>query len=68
MSWQLDRLREALAESDPWHGLVSEFPPVLDVVSLTSSEVLRLYRAYVQEWEAIGPDLVLSRQGKPAAL
>ena len=68
MNWQLERLRDALAYPDPWHGLVSEFPAVLDVVSLAPAAVTRLYRAYVQEWEAMGPDLTLPAQSKPAAL
>lgn len=68
MRWQLDRLRAALAAPDPWHGLVMEFPAILDVVLLAPSEVTRLYRAYVEEWDGVGPDLTLPRQGGAAAL
>ena len=68
MNWQLDRLRDALADPDPWRGLVSEFPAVLDVVLLTPAEVIRLYRAYAQEWEAMGPDFMYPALSRPAAL
>jgi len=67
VAWQLDRLAAALAEPDPWHGLVAEFPSVLDVGPLTPAEVISLYRAYVQEWEAVGPVLGLRRHDRSAA-
>jgi hypothetical protein len=68
MTWQLDRLARALADRVPWHGLVSEFPPVLDTNPLAPGEVVRLYRAYVREWEAVGPEFGLRRHDGAAAL
>jgi 7-cyano-7-deazaguanine synthase in queuosine biosynthesis len=53
MAWQVERLRDALGKRDPWQGLVSEFPPILDAGPLTPVEVIRLYRAYVREWDAV---------------
>jgi 7-cyano-7-deazaguanine synthase in queuosine biosynthesis len=53
MAWQVERLRDSLGKPDPWQGLVSEFPPILDAGPLTPSEVIRLYRAYVREWDAV---------------
>jgi hypothetical protein len=67
MTWQLDRLASALADRVPWHGLVSEFPPVLDTSPLAPAEVVRLYRAYVREWEAVGPEFGLRRHDGAAA-
>jgi len=67
MTWQLDRLASALADRVPWHGLVSKFPPVLDTSPLAPAEVVRLYRAYVWEWEAVGPEFGLRRHDGAAA-
>jgi hypothetical protein len=52
---------------DPWHGLVSEFPPILDVSPLAPAEVIRLYRAYVQEWDAVEHIFGLRRHDRSAA-
>ncbi len=68
MAWQVDRLASALTDRVPWHGLVSEFPPVLDASPLAPAEVVRLYRAYVREWEAVGPKFGLRRHDGAAAL
>lgn len=51
MRWQESRLRECLVQPDPWNALVSEFPELLDTAPLTPTEVVGLYRSYVQEWE-----------------
>jgi hypothetical protein len=32
--------------------MVSEFPELIDVTGLTQQEVVRLYRAYVEEWSS----------------
>jgi hypothetical protein len=53
MTWQLERLRDCLNTTDPWQGIVSEFPPIMDVERLAPAQVTRLYGAYVQEWEAV---------------
>jgi hypothetical protein len=67
MTWQLDRLASALADQVPWHGLVSEFPPVLDTSPLAPAEVVRLYRAYMREWESAGPEFGLRQHDGAAA-
>jgi 7-cyano-7-deazaguanine synthase in queuosine biosynthesis len=67
MAWQVERLREALGRRDPWHGLVSEFPPILDAGLLNPAEVIRLYRAYVQEWDAVEHIFGLKRRDRSAA-
>ena len=67
MTWQLDRLTSALADRIPWHGLVSEFPPVLDTSPLAPAEVIRLYRAYMREWEAAGPEFGMQGHDGAAA-
>jgi 7-cyano-7-deazaguanine synthase in queuosine biosynthesis len=67
MIWQVERLRDALTERDPWQGLVSEFPPILDVGHLAPAEWIRLYRTYVQEWEAVEPQLGLWPNDRSAA-
>lgn len=67
MAWQVDRLAGALADRVPWHGLVSEFPPVLDTSPLAPADVVRLYRAYVREWEAAGPEFGVRRHDRAAA-
>jgi 7-cyano-7-deazaguanine synthase in queuosine biosynthesis len=67
MAWQVDRIKEALAKPSPWHGLVSAFPELLDVSTLTHSEVVRLYRTYVDEWDTVGPGLWPQRHDRSAA-
>jgi 7-cyano-7-deazaguanine synthase in queuosine biosynthesis len=67
MVWQLERLRVSLGQPDPWQGLVSEFPSILDAERLGPSEMTRLYRAYLQEWEAVGPIFGLQRHDRSAA-
>lgn len=68
MEWQLDRLRDALNSPDPWRSLVLEFPQVLDVPPVAPSEVVRLYRAYLREWDAVGRDIGLQDYEGSAAL
>jgi hypothetical protein len=53
MTWQLERLRDCLNTADQWQGIVSEFPPIMDVERLAPAQVTRLYGAYVREWEAV---------------
>jgi len=53
MTWQLDRLRDCLNLADPWRGIVSEFPPIIDVERIAPAHLVRLYGAYVREWEAV---------------
>jgi 7-cyano-7-deazaguanine synthase in queuosine biosynthesis len=50
MIWQVTRMRACLDSPEPWRRLVSEFPALIDVTSLTHEEVVRLYRTYVEEW------------------
>lgn len=50
MIWQVTRMRACLDNPEPWRRMVSEFPELIDVTSLTQQEVVRLYRAYVEEW------------------
>ncbi len=64
MLWQVTRLRACLDPSDPWQGLVSEFPEILDTTPLTPTEVINLYRSYVQEWEGFQE---ASKTGRTAA-
>lgn len=52
MIWQVTRMRACLDSPEPWQRMVSEFPDLIDVTSLTQQEVVRLYRAYVQEWSS----------------
>ncbi len=52
MIWQVTRMRACLDNPEPWQRMVSEFPDLIDVTSLTQQEVVRLYRAYVQEWSS----------------
>jgi 7-cyano-7-deazaguanine synthase in queuosine biosynthesis len=52
MIWQVTRMRACLESPEPWQRMVSEFPDLIDVTSLTQQEVVRLYRAYVQEWSS----------------
>jgi 7-cyano-7-deazaguanine synthase in queuosine biosynthesis len=71
MLWQVARLRTCLAQPHPWLGLVSEFPEILDTAPLTPTEVISLYRSYVQEWESLegasGIGGQLWQQGRTAA-
>jgi len=67
MVWQLERLRDSLGKQDPWHGLVSEFASILDVGPLASTEVIRLYGAYAQEWDAVERIFGLRRRDRSAA-
>jgi 7-cyano-7-deazaguanine synthase in queuosine biosynthesis len=50
MIWQVTRLRACLDDPEPWRRMVSEFPELTSVTDLTQQEVVRLYRAYVEEW------------------
>ena len=50
MIWQVTRMRACLDNPEPWRRMVSEFPELIDVTSLTQQEVVRLYRVYVEEW------------------
>lgn len=52
MHWQVARLRASLDDQEPWRRLISEFPELIDVTQLTNEEVVRLYRAYVDEWHS----------------
>lgn len=53
MLWQVDRLRSCLGQQDPWMGLVSEFPEILDAGSVERTDVINLYRSYVREWDSV---------------
>lgn len=53
MTWQLERLRDCLNTQDPWQGIVSEFPPIIDVERIAPAQLIRLYGAYVREWEEV---------------
>ncbi len=53
MLWQVTRLRTCLTRPDPWQALVSEFPEILDTAPLTPTEVINLYRSYVQECDGL---------------
>lgn len=50
MLWQVIRLRACLDNPKPWQCMQSEFPELTHVTDLTKEEVVRLYRAYVDEW------------------
>lgn len=50
MIWQVTRLRACLDDPEPWRRMVSEFPELTSATGLTQQEVVRLYRAYVEEW------------------
>lgn len=51
MLWQVTRLRACLDSPEPWQQMQLEFPELIDVTQLTKEEVVRLYRAYVKEWD-----------------
>lgn len=61
MQWQVARLRACLDHADPWHGLLLEYPELLDTAPLTPTEVITLYRSYVQEWEGLPGALGIGR-------
>jgi 7-cyano-7-deazaguanine synthase in queuosine biosynthesis len=67
MAWQVSRLRDCLGQPDPWSALVSEYPELVDTAPLTPTEVVRLYRSYVQEWEDL-PEAFRPQIGRTAAL
>jgi 7-cyano-7-deazaguanine synthase in queuosine biosynthesis len=67
MRWQESRLRHCLEQPDPWTALISEFPELLDTAPLTPTEVVGLYRSYVQEWEDL-PEAFTPQIGRTAAL
>ncbi len=52
MIWQVTRMRACLDSPEPWRRMVSEFPELIRVPTLTQREVVRLYRAYVKEWDS----------------
>lgn len=66
MAWQVSRLRDCLAQPDPWNALVREYPELLDTAPLTPTEVVSLYRSYVQEWEDL-PEALRPQIGRTAA-
>jgi hypothetical protein len=52
MLWQVMRLRKCLAASQPWLGLVEEFPEIEYARQyMTVEEIVRLYGHYVDEWD-----------------
>lgn len=59
MLWQAGRLREALETSEPWLGLVDEFPELLALpdayTAATREQLVGLYRRYCQEWQVVAP-------------
>jgi hypothetical protein len=61
MLWQVSRLRVCLDSEDPWRALVLEYPELLDTSPLTPTEVIDLYRSYVQEWEDLPEALQIDR-------
>lgn len=62
MLCQVERLRACLDHPDPWHGLVREYPEVLDTAPLTpTEEVINLYRSYVQEWQGLPESFEIGR-------
>jgi len=61
MLWQVTRLRTCLTRPDPWQALVSEFPEILDTAPLAPTEVINLYRSYVQEWDGLQGTLGIGR-------
>ena len=67
MACQADRIKAVLDEPEPWRRMVAEFPTLLDASPLTPREVTRLYRAYVDEWAAVGPEFWLQPDDRSAA-
>lgn len=72
MIWQVTRMRACLDSPEPWRRMVSEFPELLDVTGLTQQEVVRLYRAYVEEWasneDAVRSNGLARRENRTVAL
>lgn len=68
MTWQLERLRDCLNKPDPWQGIVSEFPPIMDVECVAPAQLTRLYGAYVRDWEAVDLASFRLRGDRSAAL
>ena len=68
MTWQLERLRDCLNTTNQWQGIVSEFPPIMDVECAAPAQLTRLYDAYVREWEAVDLPSFRLRSGRSAAL
>lgn len=68
MTWQLERLRVCLNTADQWQGIVSEFPPIMDVERIAPAQLTRLYGAYVREWEAVDLASFRLRGDRSAAL
>ena len=61
MLWQVSRLRACLYREDPWHALVLEYPELLDTTPMAPTEVINLYRSYVQEWDDLPEALQIGR-------
>lgn len=58
MLWQASRLASCLNRSDPWEGLVDEFPEVLDAVPfLRPDDLVTLFCGYSREWQGIARSL-----------
>jgi hypothetical protein len=68
MTWQLERLRDCLNTTDQWQGIVSEFPPIMDVERIAPAQLTRLYGAYVREWRAVDLASFRLRGDRSAAL
>jgi hypothetical protein len=68
MTWQLERLRDCLNKTDPWQGIVSEFPPIMEVERVTPAQLIRLYGAYAREWEAVDLASFRLKSDRSAAL
>lgn len=52
MIWQVTRMRACLDGTGPWRRMVNEFPELIEVTGPTQQEMVRLYRAYTEEWRA----------------
>lgn len=63
-----DSLRDCLNKTDQWQGIVSEFPPIMDVECVAPAQLTRLYGAYVREWEAVDLASFRLRSDRSAAL
>jgi len=65
-------LRACLDGSVPWLRMVSEFPELINMTSLTQQEVARLYRVYVEEWgsneDAVRSNGLARRESRTVAL
>jgi hypothetical protein len=62
MDWQAERLSLALSQSDPWFGLVSAFPRIVEAQqalaeqfflheSIIAERLVNLYRSHCDEWQ-----------------